>query len=60
MAGPLIGSVFFVILRDELVKNFQGVHLFIFGSLFILVVLLLPGGLIEVWQRIKKRIGLGS
>lgn len=55
VAGPLIGSVFFVILRDVLIKNLQGVHLLVFGSLFILVVLTLPGGLIEAWDRLKQR-----
>lgn len=56
VAGPLIGSVFFVILRDVLVKNLQGIHQLVFGSLFIVVVLVLPGGLIEAWDRIQKRL----
>lgn len=55
VVGPLIGSVFFVILRDALVKNLQGIHQLVFGGLFIVVVLALPGGLIEAWDRFKKR-----
>jgi branched-chain amino acid transport system permease protein len=56
VVGPLIGAVFFVILRDVLVKNLQGVHLLVFGFLFILVVLMLPGGLVEVWDRLTHRL----
>lgn len=56
VVGPLVGSVFFVILRDVLVKNLQGIHQLVFGALFIVVVLLLPGGLIEAWDRIRKRL----
>jgi len=31
-------------------------HLIIFGTLFILIVLFLPGGLVEVWKRLQKRV----
>lgn len=60
VVGPLIGSVFFVIFRDVLVKNLQGIHQLVFGILFIIVVLLLPGGLIEAWEKIQKRLRLSS
>lgn len=56
VVGPLIGAIFFVILRDVLVKNLQGIHLLVFGFLFILVVLTLPGGLIEAWDRLNRRL----
>jgi hypothetical protein len=29
-------------------------HLIIFGTLFILIVLFLPGGLVEAWKKIRK------
>jgi len=60
VVGPLVGSVFFVILRDVLVKNLQGIHQLVFGILFIVVVLLLPGGLIEAWDKIQKKLRLSS
>lgn len=55
VAGPLIGAVFFVLIRDVLAANLVGIHLLIFGVLFVIVVLLLPGGLMEVWDRWRLR-----
>jgi branched-chain amino acid transport system permease protein len=52
--GPIIGAVFFVGLKQLLVWNVGEYHLIIFGTLFILIVLFLPGGLVEVWQRYKN------
>lgn len=54
--GPIIGAVFFVLLKEFLVLNVGEYHLVIFGTLFILVVLFLPGGLMEGWQKIQKWI----
>src|SRR5512137_1596397 len=51
--GPIIGSVFFVGLKQLLVWNVGEYHLIIFGTLFILIVLFLPGGLVEVWQKLR-------
>jgi branched-chain amino acid transport system permease protein len=51
--GPIIGSIFFVGLKQLLVWNVGEYHLIIFGVLFILIVLFLPGGLVEVWKRSK-------
>jgi branched-chain amino acid transport system permease protein len=52
LIGPVVGAIFFVLLRDVLAKTLVDIHLILFGSLFILVVLLLPGGLVEAWERI--------
>jgi branched-chain amino acid transport system permease protein len=52
--GPIIGSVFFVGLKQLLVWNVGEYHLIIFGILFILIVLFLPGGLIEAWKKLQK------
>lgn len=57
ITGPLVGAVFFVLVRDVLATNLTNFHLIIFGTLFILVVLILPGGLLELWERIT---GLGK
>lgn len=54
VVGPIIGAVFFVGLREFLVRNLGEYHLIVFGALFILVVLFLPGGFIEAWDKIKK------
>lgn len=55
--GPIIGAVFFVLLREWLALNLGEYHLIIFGILFILVVLFLPGGIVEAWERIKRFAG---
>jgi len=54
--GPIIGSIFFVLLKQLLVWNVGEYHLIIFGVLFILIVLFLPGGLVEAWKKIKVHL----
>jgi branched-chain amino acid transport system permease protein len=51
--GPIIGAVFFVALKEFLVLNVGEYHLIVFGVLFILVVLFLPGGIISIWKKIQ-------
>jgi branched-chain amino acid transport system permease protein len=65
IVGPVIGSFFYAIFRELFVRTFPQLHVFIFGILFIFVVLLLPGGLVEMAARIRrlltaKRITAGS
>jgi branched-chain amino acid transport system permease protein len=50
--GPILGAIFFVLVRDVLATNLTNSHQIIFGVLFIVVVLVFPGGLIELWQRV--------
>lgn len=52
--GPVIGAAFFVLLREALAQTIVEAHLIVFGVLFILIVLLLPGGLVEAWQRLRR------
>ncbi len=54
--GPIIGAVFFVTLRQFLIMNVGEYHLIIFGVLFILVVLFLPGGIVSLWGKLKNSI----
>jgi branched-chain amino acid transport system permease protein len=62
--GPIIGAVFFVVLKEYLVLNVGEYHLIVFGVLFILVVLFLPGGIISIWKlarnALKRRTKLMS
>jgi branched-chain amino acid transport system permease protein len=51
--GPIIGAVFFVAMKEFLVRNVGEYHLLIFGILFVLVVVFLPGGIISVWKKIQ-------
>jgi len=54
--GPVLGAVFYVILRELLAVNLVEFHLIIFGILFMFVVLFLPGGLVEAWARVRRMI----
>jgi branched-chain amino acid transport system permease protein len=46
LGGPLVGAVFYVVVRELLAVSLVQVHQVVFGVLFILVVLVLPGGLV--------------
>ena len=53
--GPIIGSVFFVLLQQLLAAYLPGgFHLVVFGVMFILVVLYLPGGMVELMRRRRR------
>jgi branched-chain amino acid transport system permease protein len=52
--GPVLGALFYVILKEVLAVQLVELHLLIFGGLFILVVLVLPGGLVEAWSRARR------
>jgi branched-chain amino acid transport system permease protein len=52
--GPVLGALFYVILKEVLAVRLVELHLLIFGVLFILVVLFLPGGLVEAWSRVRR------
>jgi branched-chain amino acid transport system permease protein len=54
LAGPIIGAIFFIVVREQLAVNWVEFHQVIFGILFILIVLVFPGGLVEAWERLKK------
>lgn len=56
IVGPIIGAVFFVLLRELLALNLGEFHVIVFGALFILTVLFLPGGLLSIWNRIRAAL----
>jgi branched-chain amino acid transport system permease protein len=56
IVGPIIGAFFYVIFQELFVRTFPQLHVFVFGILFILVILLLPGGLVEMAARIRGLI----
>ncbi len=57
--GPILGAVFYVVVKEVLAVRLLDIHLLIFGCLFILVVLLLPGGLIQAANRLQRRWSAG-
>jgi len=61
IVGPIIGSVFFVLLQQFLSVYLPGgIHVAVFGVLFIIVVLFLPGGLIELVTRLRGNFARGG
>jgi ABC-type branched-subunit amino acid transport system permease subunit len=56
LVGPIIGAFFYAIFKEVFARTFPELHVFIFGILFILVVLLLPGGLVEMASRVRRLI----
>ena len=54
LLGPVIGALFFVALRNQLDLVLGNLNIVIFGILFVVVVLALPGGLMDIWERGKK------
>lgn len=52
--GPILGAIFYVVVKEVLTVQLLEIHLLIFGCIFILVVLLLPGGLVEAFGRARR------
>ncbi|HEX6035419.1 MAG TPA: branched-chain amino acid ABC transporter permease [Anaerolineales bacterium] len=52
LAGPVIGSIFFILVRQQLAVTLVEIHQVVFGILFIIIVLVFPGGLVEAWRRL--------
>ncbi|MCS7235545.1 MAG: branched-chain amino acid ABC transporter permease [Armatimonadota bacterium] len=46
--GPPVGATFFVLLREALALRLTELHVLVFGAVFVVVVLTLPGGLVDV------------
>ncbi len=54
LSGPLIGAIFYILVHEVLALKLVNFHQVIFGILFILIVLLFPGGLLEAWNRLVR------
>ncbi len=54
LSGPVLGAVFYVFVRERLAVTLTNLHPLIFGALFILIVLVLPGGLVDIWTRLSR------
>jgi branched-chain amino acid transport system permease protein len=55
--GPILGAVFYVLLKEYLAIRWVDFHLLIFGALFIAIVLLLPGGIVQAGARLRRLLG---
>jgi branched-chain amino acid transport system permease protein len=59
--GPVLGAVFYVLLKEYVAIRWVDFHLLIFGALFVGIVLLLPQGLVgagDWFRRRRQRPGL--
>jgi len=52
--GPVLGGVIFGIVEEELVVHFPNIHLLLYGSVLILIVLLEPDGLVGLLRRLAR------
>lgn len=52
--GPVLGGIVFGIVEEELVVHFPNIHLLLYGSLLILIVLLEPDGLLGLLHRLAR------
>ena len=57
LQGPVFGAVLYVVLKEYLALHWVDVHLLIFGALFVGIVLLLPGGLVQAVERARGMLG---
>jgi branched-chain amino acid transport system permease protein len=53
LQGPVLGAVLYVVLKEYLALRWVDIHLLIFGALFVAIVLLLPGGLVQAAERAR-------
>jgi branched-chain amino acid transport system permease protein len=55
--GPVLGAVLYVVLKEYVALRWVDFHLLIFGALFIAIVLLLPGGLVQAAECVGRLVG---
>jgi branched-chain amino acid transport system permease protein len=55
MIGPIVGAIVLTFL-PELLRGFGELRLMIYGVALTLVVLFMPGGIVQGWLALKARI----
>jgi branched-chain amino acid transport system permease protein len=58
VAGPALGAVVFVVLRQYLIASYPQLYLGIYGLLLIVVILFEPLGMVGLFFRVARRFGL--
>lgn len=53
--GPPVGAAFFVLLREALALQLTELHVLVFGAVFVVVVLALPGGFVDLVRVLRSR-----
>ncbi len=54
LIGPVLGAIFYIFVRERLAVTLVSLHPLIFGILFILIVLIFPGGLVDIGTRLRR------
>jgi branched-chain amino acid transport system permease protein len=54
--GAVLGGVMFGIVEEQLVANFPQIHLLLYGSLLILIILVEPDGIVGLLGKIYRRL----
>jgi branched-chain amino acid transport system permease protein len=54
LAGPVLGSIIFVILREILGRTLPTAYLVVTGIIFVLVIVFLPDGLVSIGAKIRS------
>ena len=57
LQGPVLGAILYIVLKEYLALRWVDIHLLIFGALFVAIVLLLPGGLVQAAGRARALLG---
>ncbi|MBN1103054.1 MAG: branched-chain amino acid ABC transporter permease [Deltaproteobacteria bacterium] len=55
IAGPVLGSIFFVLLKEAFAHTLGEISILIFGIVLIVVILFLPGGLVSLPKKVRSR-----
>lgn len=55
--GAVLGGVIFGVVEEQLVANFPQIHLLLYGSLLILIILLEPDGILGLLKKLLWRLG---
>jgi branched-chain amino acid transport system permease protein len=53
--GPVLGGIVFGIVEEQIIASFPEIHLFIYGSLLILIILVEPGGILGAFRKLLRR-----
>lgn len=53
--GPVLGGIVFGIVEEQIIASFPEIHLFIYGALLILIILVEPGGILGAFRKLLRR-----
>ena len=54
--GPIIGAAFFTLLAEFLITRFPYHYMLIFGMVMVFTILYLPGGLVELLDKLRSKL----